>query len=274
MIRRTLAIAICEMHIALRNRWVLIASLLMVLFSLALTFAGSAPTGVLGVDLLTVSVASLTTLSVYLLPLLALLMSFDAIVGEQERGGLALLLTYPISRGELLAGKLLAHLAVLSFAVFMGFGVAGATAFAIGGADGDSLAALLRLGWSSVLLGAAFLAIGYAVSALARSPGAAAGMVIGIWILFVVLYDLGLLGALVFDDGGTFSSTLFPWLLVANPADAFRLFNLSGAREAALVTGLAGAPDALPGWASLASLLLWPFSGLALARLALGRLEP
>jgi Cu-processing system permease protein len=274
MIRRILAVSTCEMHIALRNRWVLIATLLMVLFALALTFAGSAPTGVLGVDLLTVSVASMTTLSVYLLPLLALLMSFDAIAGEQERGSLALLLSYPISRGELLAGKMLAHLAVLSIAVFTGFGIAGAAAWAMGGADGASLAALFRLGWSSVLLGAGFLAIGYAVSALAGAPGAAAGMAVGVWILFVVLYDLALLGALVFDNGGVFSATVFPWLLAANPADAFRIFNLSGARELALTSGLAGMPEALPDRAFLISLLAWPFIGLVLARAALKRLEP
>ena len=55
-------------------------------FAMALTFAGSAPTGTLGVDMLTVSVTSMTTLAVYLIPLLALLMSFDAISGEADQG--------------------------------------------------------------------------------------------------------------------------------------------------------------------------------------------
>ena len=93
MIVRILALAGTELRVAVRNRWVAIATLLMTLFALALTFAGAAPTGILGVDLLTVSVASMTTLSVYLAPLLALLMAFDAVAGEIERGGLALLLT-------------------------------------------------------------------------------------------------------------------------------------------------------------------------------------
>lgn len=216
----------------------------------------------------------MTTLSVYLLPLLALLMSFDAIAGEIERGGLALLLTYPVSRGELLLGKMLAHLGALLFAVFTGFGIAGAAAWAVGGAGNDSLAALFRLGWSSVVLGASFLAIGYALSSLARSPGAAAGMAIGVWVVFVVLYDLGLLAALVLDDGGGFSRQVFPWLLAANPADAFRIFNLSAARDVALATGLAGATGALPAWVFPASLLAWPLTVLTLARLALKGVEP
>jgi len=274
MIRRILAIAGSEFRIALRNRWILIATLLMVMFSLALTFAGSAPTGVLGVDLLTVSVASMTTLSVYLVPLLALLMSFDAIAGEVERGSLGLLLTYPLSRGELLLGKLVSHIATLAMAVFIGFGVAGAAAWLAGGASGTSVAALFRLGWSAVLLGTSFLAIGYAISAVARSSSAAAGLAIGVWILFVVLYDLGLLGALVYDNGGSFTEYVFPVLLTANPADAFRIFNLSGSGNTALAAGLTGATSGLPLWAVVLSLFGWPLVVLGLARLALKRVEP
>jgi hypothetical protein len=108
MIRRILSTAATEARIAARNRWVAIAVALMAVFALVLAVAGSAPTGGLGVDPLSVTVASLTSLSVYLVPLLALLMSFDAVAGEAERGTLPLLLTYPVARGEVLAGKLLA----------------------------------------------------------------------------------------------------------------------------------------------------------------------
>ena len=47
----------------------------------------------LGADRLSVTVSSLTSLSVYLVPLVALLMSFDAVAGEVERGTLPLLLS-------------------------------------------------------------------------------------------------------------------------------------------------------------------------------------
>jgi len=274
MIVRVLALANVELRIAIRNRWIAIASALMLLFALALTFGGSAPTGALGVDLLTVSVASMTTLSVYLVPLLALLLAFDAIAGENERGGLALLLTYPVSRSEVLFGKCLAHVMALSLAISLGFGLSGLAAWAIGGAGPESLLALAWLSVSAVVLGTTFLAIGYALSALARSPGAAAGLAITVWVVFVVLYDLGLLGALVYDSGGTFTRHVFPWLLAANPADAFRLFNLAGSDQLAATTGLNGASAAMPPWAATASLFAWPILGLALARLALRRIEP
>ena len=73
----------------------------------------------------------------------------DAVAGEIERGGLALLLTYPVSRTEIMLGKFLAHLCTLVFAITVGFGVAGLAAGAAGGAGAESLMALARLIWTS-----------------------------------------------------------------------------------------------------------------------------
>ncbi|WP_027261811.1 ABC transporter permease [Sedimentitalea nanhaiensis] len=272
--RRILAVAMIEATITRRNRWLLMATVIMVLFAVALTLAGSAPTGTLGVNMLTVSVASMTTLSVYLAPLLALMMAFDSIAGEAERGGLGLLLSYPVSRAEILLGKFVAHLSALAFAMIVGFGVAGGLAAVQGGVDAASLVALVRLILTSILLGAAFLALGYMLSALAGSATGAAGLSAGLWMVFVVLYDLGLLGAVVFDAGGWFTQTLFPWALAANPADAFRLWNVAASDGVAMATGLSGAASALPDWVAPTSLLLWPVLALLLARYFFERLEP
>ncbi|MDU9005599.1 ABC transporter permease [Sedimentitalea todarodis] len=274
MIRRILSTALTEMHIARRNRWVLIAILLMVVFSLVLSAAGSAPTGALGADRLSVVVASLTSLSVYLVPLVALLMSFDAVAGEIERGTLPLLLTYPIARWEVLAGKLLAHTTIMIVAILAGYGVAAAITFS---SDPDAVAglgALWRLTWTSVLLGATFLGVGYALSSMARRVSGAAGLAIGLWLGLVVLYDLGLLAAVVADEGGTFTTDIFPVALLANPADAFRLFNLSAAQAMAASSGVGGAANAIPQWQSLLSVLLWPPVALGLAALSFRRVEP
>jgi Cu-processing system permease protein len=274
MITRIMAIAATEFRIQTRNRWLASATVLMTLFALALTFAGSAPTGSLGVDLLTVSVASMTTLAVYLAPFLALMIAFDAIAGEAERGTLGLTLTYPLSRGEMLLGKFAAHLAVLAIAIALGLGSAGVAAWLAGGAGPASAQALARLIATAILLGACFLALGYVASALSGSGAGAAGLAVALWLVLVVLYDLGLLGALVMDAGGGFTKHVFPWLLALNPADAFRLWNVSAAQEVALVSGMAGAGEALPGWAAPLSLLLWPVLALALARTVFERVEP
>lgn len=267
------AVARTELRIALRNRWLAMATLIMLLFALALTFAGSAPTGTLGVDLLTVSVASMTMLSVYLAPLLALMIAFDAIAGESDSGRLALLLTYPISREEILLGKFLAHVGTLGFSIVVGLGAAGVVAALSGGAGAEGLIALFRLIATSILLGATFLLIGYAVSAVSGSATAAAGLAAGVWLIFIVLYDLGLLGAVVMDSGGFFTSKIFPWLMLANPADAFRLWNISASENLAMATGLMGAAKGLPGWAAPLSMFLWPVLAFALVGRLFRRVE-
>lgn len=272
---RIIAGAGAELRIALRNRWVAIAVAIMALFALVLSVAGSAPTGELGADRLSVTVASLTSLSVYLVPLLALLISFDAVAGEVERGTLSLHLTYPLGRGELLAGKLAAQLAVVALAVTLGYAVAAGVAVWIAGTSAlEGLPALARLVWTSVLLGAVFLSFGHAVSSLARRPSGAAGMAIALWLVFIVLYDLGLLAAIVADDGGVFTQSVFPWLLVANPADAFRIFNLAASDAVSAASGLAGAASSVAAWKPLASLVAWTGLAALLSRLAFARVQP
>jgi Cu-processing system permease protein len=267
-------IARLELLIARRNMWVATSVILMGLFTVVLTLAGGAPTGTLGIDPLTVAVTSITTLSVYLIPLIGLLLSFDAIAGEAERGTLALSLTYPLSRAEILIGKFLAHLSVLGVAIAVGLGLTGTLTIWQYGVEGLSFAPLLKLFFTSIALGAAFLGIGYLVSSMVRQTGVASGIVIIIWLVCVVLYDLGLLGALVADDGGTFTKDIFPWLLVANPADAFRLINMPEVSVSELASGIgaAGAASGIAG--QLTSLLLWPVFALFLAWLAFRRVEP
>ena len=212
---------------------------------------------------------------VYLTPLLALLLSFDAIAGERERGSLALLLSYRLTRGELLAGKLAAHLAVLALAMAAGFGLAGLAAAATGGAGPGSVNALFRLIGSSILLGATFLALGYSVSALAGSAASSAAGAIGIWLVFVVLYDLGLLGAVVADDNGYFTQVLFPWLLTLNSGRCIQALERRRVRAGCTRQrhGRGGRRPA-PWRAPLAALLLWPVIAFGVARLAIGKIVP
>ena len=110
---RMAAVAATEFRLAFRNRWVLLATLAFTLFALALAFLGSGPSGALKADALTLTAASLSTLTVYLVPLMALLVSYDSIAGEIERGTLALVLATPVKRGELVLAKFCGHLAVL-----------------------------------------------------------------------------------------------------------------------------------------------------------------
>lgn len=242
---RIATIAGQEVRIARRNRWVALATGLFTLFALALTFLGAGQGAVVKADILTLSAASLATLSVYLIPLIALILSYDALAGEAERGTLPLALATPVKRWEIFAGKFLAQAAVVTAAILIGYTIAGGAAAALKGWDITGLAAWMRLIATSVALGAVFVALGLAVSASTARSGTAAAIAIGLWLVFVVLYDLALLGAVIADNGGTFTKTVFPWLVLANPADAFRIYNLV-MLDTAPVAGIDGLAQTLP----------------------------
>ncbi|MCC0034597.1 MAG: ABC transporter permease [Hoeflea sp.] len=272
-----ITIAATEIRIGLRNRWIILSSLILLAFALILVLLGSAPGGEVKTDAVTVVVASLSTLSVYLVPLIALLLSFDAIAGEIDRGTLQLVLASPVSRGSVLVGKFLGHVAVLAIAVSFGYGIAGLVAFfANGGGEAVALIGVGRLIASSTILGATFIAIGYIASASVRQTGTAAALAIAIWLFAVVLYDLALLGGLLASQDGFFARTVFPWLLVFNPADAFRLYNMSAIDALAVGSNLGGAGSALPlsGLASMLSPVAWTAIGLGLSTFILKRVRP
>ena len=75
------------------------------LFALAIAYFGAAQQGAVGFRGIEVTIASLVSLVIYLVPLIALVLGYDAIVGEKERGSLELLLSMPITRFEILLGK-------------------------------------------------------------------------------------------------------------------------------------------------------------------------
>lgn len=274
--REIVIIAGKEIQEGLRNRWVLATTLLLLALSLTLSFLGSAPTGNVGVRALDVVIVSLSSLTIFLLPLIALLISYDAIVGEVDRGTMLLLLSYPVARWQVMLGKFVGHLAILAFATILGYG-ASAAALAVTGAtiDPESWLAFGRLIASSVLLGAAFVAIGYLISAKVRDRGTAGGIAIGVWLLLVLLYDMAILGILVTDQGRMLSADALNVLLLLNPADAYRMFNLAGSAGVSSLAGMAGVAESLtlPPLLLVATLALWVLLPLAAATAIFSRRE-
>ena len=273
VIKDCVSIARAEFIMGLRNRWIVLATAMLLVFSGVLALVGGAPGGASHIGRLPATLANLVVLSVYLTPLLALMLSFDAIAGEIDRSSLPMLLATPVSRASVIIGKALGHIVVLAIALATGFGLAGAGLYLAEPAAGG-LADLIQLIVTSIMLGAVFLGFGYAASSLARSAQNAAASAIGVWLILVVLFDLALLGALVADKGGAFSQSVFPWLLIANPADAFRVYNL--AHIGADAAGLGGVGSALPFSADLALVALgaWIVGALAIAITLFKRVRP
>ncbi|MFT5521078.1 MAG: Cu-processing system permease protein [Enterobacterales bacterium] len=226
--RAILAVAEKELKDGLRNRWLIAITTIFVIMAGGISWFGSASVGAIGFSSIANTIISLSSLNVFLLPLIALLLSYNAIVGEDEDGTLLLLLTYPLTKAELLLGKFLGHSAILAIATFIGFGSA-SLSIALFVTDVDISKLLSSFGLfilSAILLGMAFISLSYLVSTWVAEKSKAAGMALIIWFFFVLIYDMGLLGILVFTEGKV-QAELFPYLLMLNPTDIFRLINLA-----------------------------------------------
>ena len=260
-----LTLAAKEFRDRLRNRWVLAVALVFTVFSLVIAYFGGAQQGQLGLRSIEFTIASLVSLVIYLIPLIALLLGFDAVVGERERGSLDLLLALPITRLELLLGKYLGLAAALTLSTLVGFGLVALLLFKQFNWAG--LYHYLGFMLSSVLLGLAFLSLAVLISVIARERTRASGLAIALWFFFVLVFDLLLLGALV-ATGGSYGGDAFAYLLLLNPADVFRILNVFSLEDVRTLYGLASiVPPALAKpWLMGAVMLAWIVVPLALAR--------
>jgi len=267
--------ALKELRDGFRNRWVAAAIIVLAILALVLSVLGSAPTGSVRVSELDISVISLASLSVYLIPLIALMLSYDALVGEFERGTMMLLLAYPVTRWQIIVGKFLGHLMILLIAIVVGYGgtVVALTLITDSGTEGWQAYATMMA--STLVLGAVFIALGYLISVIVRERATAAGAAIGLWLVFVVLYDLLLFGALTMDEEQKISQQLFSMLMLVSPTDAYRVLNLSlfeGVSEAAGIAGVASEAG-MSGMLLASSLVLWIILPLVATMLLFRRRE-
>ena len=246
-----------ELSDGLRNRWLLAISLLFAVLAVGIAWLGAAASGQLGFTSIPATIASLASLATFLVPLIALLLAYDAIVGEDEGGTLMLLLTYPLGRGQMLLGKFVGHGLILALATLIGFGCAALAIAAL--VEDVELGLLTLLGW-------VFLALAYILSSKVAEKSSAAGLALGVWFLFVLVFDLALLALLVLSEG-QFNPDLLPWLLLLNPADVYRLINLSGFEGSGSAAGVMALGGDLPvaGGLLWLCLLLWVAAPLLLA---------
>lgn len=223
-------IAAKEFKDNLRNRWLWMMAGILLLLSLCVSFMGSAVSGNLVVFEPAQILSGLVTLSVFMLPLGAILLSYDSFVGEKESGTLLLLLTYPLARWHLVCGKFLGHACVMTIACILGFGLTGLILISLDDTQTQLSIAIgfIHLIMSSILLSLVFVLLGYWVSLCVREKAKALGILLILWFVLVLVYDLILLSAVV-GMSEMFNRTVFNLLILFNPTDLFRALNLLAA---------------------------------------------
>ncbi|MBW2313319.1 MAG: ABC transporter permease [Deltaproteobacteria bacterium] len=243
MSRVGFALALHELSERIRDRWVLLGSVLFALMASGVSLYGRMAEA----DLNALTGPSLVTLTALLVPLVAMVLSHDAIVGERDRNTLGLLLSLPVSRMEVVAAKYVGRSIALALSVIVGLGAA------MGVSGPAGVHTLLALMGPTLLLGLAFLSLGMLISTCARRQVTAASVVVMTWFLLVFFYDLALLGILVISDGAVSQQTISS-LVLMNPAGLYRLQMMQVFAGPEVLRSL-GMTVALPGLGTVC--LLW-----------------
>lgn len=207
-----------ELTVNIRNRWTIIFAGVFSVLVLAISYFGLVTAGAIGFQGFSRTSASLLNLVLYVIPLVALTMgtlSFTSDVSANE-----LLYSQPVSRVEVMLGKLAGLFAAIVTATFIGFGLAGVIIGIQGGTDGASRYPIL-VGFS-LLLALIFLSLSALISVVCKRKTKAFGLSVFVWFFFVLFYDLLVIGSTFLFKERTANILIFGSLF-GNPVDIVRV---------------------------------------------------
>lgn len=225
-----------ELRDALHNRWFVLYTLAFIALSLGLSYLALAGSGITGFAGFGRTAASLINLVLLIIPLMALTVGAQSLAGEQERKTLAYLLAQPITRLEVYVGKYLGLSLSLLASLTLGFGISGLL-LALNSAGATHPRSYVVLVLLAFLLSLIMLSVGFLISALTRRAGVAVGIGLFLWLVFVFLGDLGMMG--------TALTLRMPienllWLSLANPLQVFKMAAILNINTTLDVLGPAG----------------------------------
>ena len=162
-----------------RNKWVLILSILFMLLTTVISyFHGATTGGDVEFQGFKATVSGMSTLAGMLLPIIAIMLGYASVIGERENGSMAVVLGCPVSRNDVILGKFVGLGAVMLVTIFLGFGISGLIVGAMAGFT-DSLEYLLFM-VLTFIFSMFFLGFSIFMSTLAnkRSTAIAGGLAI------------------------------------------------------------------------------------------------
>ena len=229
----SLSIAKKEIMDNIRNKWIILVSVMFALLTLVVSYFGSLTSQ--GWQDLGLTISGMASLVTFLVPIIALMLAYATIIGEIERGSMNSLLSLSTTRYEIIIGKYLGLAGVLCFTIIVGFGVAGliiaANVSNVNYADYG-----IFIG-ATMLLGLVFLSVALFFSTLFNKRSTAMGGAIFLWFLFNIILPIVFVGLLMttidvtqFIQGDTI--TIPDWYNVVN------LFNPISVYSALLTTAI------------------------------------
>jgi len=216
-----LTVARREIKQGFRNSWTYAFLILLTIFTIAIFLLQSGVEAVEGYNDMTGTVINMT---LYLLPLITLLLGGFSVTVEKEDGQWGLLSTYPISVYSFLWGKWLGLAVILVAMLFFSFGVAGVITLAFG--QGLSISTLIFLLLFSITLALVYLSIALLIGSIARNRWQSLVGGITLWFLTILIWPLLMISTLSHLPSYQFIQPALQILTILNPAEFVRVFSL------------------------------------------------
>ncbi|MFB6155593.1 MAG: ABC transporter permease [Haloferacaceae archaeon] len=257
---RTAAVTEREFRTVLRTRAYAVLGAGFLVLTVAMAWTGGA-TGYVPLTL------DLLTPTEVLVPALALAFGYRSILGDEERGELDVVRTYPVSRWGYVLGVYLGRATALLTVVLVSLLLAAGLVPLVGGAQSSVIAshagadsALLYLRF--VVLTAVFalvvLAVALAISAGASSTRAAIALGVALLVALAVGLDLGVVAGLA---SGVVGDSELAYVLALSPNSAFRGLVLESVVSAVTTPSVRAAAPL----ANVTGLLAWFTASLLVA---------
>lgn len=219
----------------MRNRWFLLYAALFLMMSVGFSWVALAGSDVTGQAGFGRTSAGLLNLMLLMVPLIGLTVGAQSIVGDRQDRSLEYLMAQPVSALDVYIGKYLgAAMSIVVLLVF-GFGWSGVVLALRGGSS--SAANFVLLVVLTTLLALGMLSVGFLISSISPQTAAALGIAVSLWLAFVVIGDLGIMGsALVMN----LDPPALLGLTLANPLDTYKLLSVDLLGASLDVLGPAG----------------------------------
>jgi len=253
-ISNVITIAKKEFMDNLRNKWIMILTILFIILTLVTSFVSGG--GSLGN--IEITVIGLLAIATMLVPIIAIMLSYTTISGEAESGSLLVVQSYPVSREEVYFGKLLGLSSVLAVSVLLGFGISG---MVIGGTGGETnQGGFLVFIFLTILLGLIYLSMSVCFSAILKrhSTSLYAGVGLFFWSMIIssviMGIHLGTGGSFADFTSGGMPNWMWSSIMVLSPMDMYQTATMLGFDLR--VADVSGFSIVIPDFISLINLLV------------------
>lgn len=216
-----LTVARREIKLGFRNSWTYSFLILLTIFIIGILLLQSSVSTEHGYTDMTGTVMNMT---LYLLPLITLLLGGFSTSVEKEDGQWGLLSTYPISVYSFLWGKWLGLAVILLTMLFFSFGLAGMITLLFG--QTLSIQTLIFFWLFSIILALVYLSISIFIGSIAKNRWQALIGGITVWFLTIIAWPLLMISTLSQLPSYKTIQPALQILTLLNPAEFVRVFSI------------------------------------------------